>query len=219
MIAFASDIALNNSIAGSTATPPALVRPGSVRPAIVYLARHATPDWNRKDIRYDVAPGPDLIPQGEQEAEKLGEFLRSAGVTRIIASPLVRTRRTAEIAAAVAGIPVAIEEAVREYSREENDDIVFARCLPALEEAAALAGQEGPVAIVTHGGPIRVLLERFGADADLLWHYRRQFDHQNPLPPAAAWELMQQEGDRPWRMRLAFVPTPFVEHPSVMSNV
>ncbi|MEJ5249369.1 histidine phosphatase family protein [Caldilinea sp.] len=191
----------------------------SSRPVTIYLARHATPDWNRKDIRYDVAPGPDLIPQGEQEAEKLGEFLRNAGVTRIIASPLVRTRRTAEIASAVAGIPVTVEEAVREYSREENDDVVFARFLPALEAAAALAGQEGPVAIVTHGGPIRVMLERFGADPDLLWHYRRQFDHQNPLPPAAAWELTRRCSDQPWGMRLAFAPTPFVEHSSVVSYV
>lgn len=214
MIAMASDVALNDSIDGSIA-----VHPAPIRPVVVYLARHATPDWNRQDIRYDVAPGPDLVLQGEQEAEKLGEFLRSAGVTRILASPLVRTQRTAEIAAAVAGIPVVVDEAVREYSREENDDIVFARCLPALEAAAALASQEGPVAIVTHGGPIRVMLERFGVDADLLWHYRRQFDHQNPLPPAAAWELVRQGDGQPWRMRLAFAPTSFVEHPSVIQYV
>ena len=58
----------------------------------IYLARHATPDWNRRDIRYDIAPGPDLVPQGEAEAAQLGEFLRTTGVTRIYASPLVRTR-------------------------------------------------------------------------------------------------------------------------------
>ena len=209
MIAVANDLRLHSSNSALT----------SSRPVTIYLARHATPDWNRKDIRYDVAPGPDLVPQGEQEAEKLGEFLRNAGVTRIIASPLVRTRRTAEIAGAVAGIPATVEEAVREYSREENDDVVFARFLPALEAAAALASQEGPVAIVTHGGPIRVMLERFGADPELLWHYRCQFDHQNPLPPAAAWELMRRRSDQPWSMRLAFAPTPFVEHSSMVSYV
>ena len=72
----------------------------------IYLARHATPDWNRRDIRYDIAPGPDLVPQGEAEAAQLGEFLRTTGVTRIYASPLVRTRRTAEIAAALRDIGV-----------------------------------------------------------------------------------------------------------------
>ncbi|MFN3332154.1 MAG: histidine phosphatase family protein, partial [Caldilinea sp.] len=79
---------------------------------VIYLARHATPDWNRKDIRYDVAPGPDLVPQGEEEAIKLGEFLHAVGVTQIVASPLVRTQRTAEIAGAVAGIPVVIDATV-----------------------------------------------------------------------------------------------------------
>jgi len=178
----------------------------------IYLARHATPDWSRKDIRYDVEPGPDLIRQGEEEAAKLGEFLRTAGVTCIYASPLVRTRRTAEIAGAVAGIPVVINNAVREYTREENDQLVFARLQPILDELTQRASAEGPFAIVTHGGPVRVMLERLGVDRDELWHYRRQFDHQNPLPPAAAWELTHV-GNKVWQMRLAFSPTPFTAYP------
>ena len=183
---------------------PALTSP------VVYLARHATPDWNRKDIRYDVAPGPDLIPQGEEEAAKLGEFLRVAGVRRIIASPLVRTQRTAEIAAAVAAVPVMLDDAVREYSREENDQLVFERFQPLLDALAARAALEGPLAIVTHGGPVRVMLERLGVDRDELWHYRRQFDHQNPLAPAAAWELTRTESG--WQARFAFSPTPYTEY-------
>lgn len=184
---------------------------------VIYLARHATPDWNRKDIRYDVAPGPDLVPQGEEEAIKLGEFLHAVGVTQIVASPLVRTQRTAEIAGAVAGIPVVVDAAVREYSREENDQLVFDRFQPALDALAARSAQEGPIAIVTHGGPVRVMLERLGVDRDELWHYRRQFDHQNPLPPAAAWELTQTDGD--WRMRLAFSPTPYTAYPLAVAYV
>ena len=35
---------------------------------VLYLARHATPDWNMRDIRYDIPPGPPLVPQGEEEA-------------------------------------------------------------------------------------------------------------------------------------------------------
>ena len=59
--------------------------------AMLYLARHATPDWNMRDIRYDIPPGPPLVPQGEAEAAQLGEFLRQAGVVQIYVSPLVRT--------------------------------------------------------------------------------------------------------------------------------
>lgn len=179
---------------------------------VVYLARHATPDWNRKDIRYDVAPGPDLVAQGETEAAQLGEFLRRAGVLRIVASPLVRTRRTAEIAGAIAGAQVVIDDAVREYSREENDQRVFERFAPRFEALFADAGVHGPSAIITHGGPVRVMLERLGLQHDELWHYRRQFDHQNPLAPAAAWQLTRPAPTQPWQLRMAFSPTPYVEY-------
>lgn len=178
---------------------------------VVYLARHATPDWNRRDIRYDVPPGPDLVPQGEAEAAKLGEFLREKGVTRICASPLLRTQRTAAIAAEVAGISAEIVEAVAEYRREENDDLVFARLQPFFEQVWA-AAEAGPIAIVTHGGPVRVLLERLGADSDMIWHYRRQFDHQNPLPPAGAWELTRSANPGRWYFHLVFSPGPYTEY-------
>lgn len=185
---------------------------GPIAPSspVIYLARHATPDWNRRDIRYDVAPGPDLVPQGEEEAARLGHFLRSAGVKQLVASPLVRTRRTAEIAGDIAGAPVRIDEAVREYSNEENDQIIFDRFFPKLEELLKVAGDTGPIAIVTHGGPVRVMLERLGVSRDELWHYRRQFDHQNPLPPAAAWELTRSGQN--WQARLVFSPSPFTEY-------
>lgn len=178
---------------------------------LIYLARHATPDWNRKDIRYDIPPGPDLIAQGEEEAARLGEFLRSAGVRRIVASPLVRTRRTAESAGSIAGASIAIDDAVREYTCEENDQLVYERLLPRVETLIAEAAATGPIAIVTHGGPVRVMLERLGLDHDELWHYRRQFDHQNPMPPAAAWTLTRT-GNAGWRMHFAFSPTPFTEY-------
>jgi broad specificity phosphatase PhoE len=186
---------------------------------VIYLARHATPDWTRSDIRYDVPPGPDLVPQGEAEAAQLGEFLRRAGVTRIFASPLVRTHRTAGIAGAIAGATVAIDEAVIEYSHADNDQIVYDRFWPRFETLFAEAATHGPVAIVTHGGPVRVMLDRLGLPQEELWHYRRQFDHQNPLAPAAAWELTRPAAGHPWQMRLTFSPTPFIEYSSAVHYV
>lgn len=203
------------------ATPSAVLMngaSGSTSP-VLYLARHATPDWHRTDIRYDIAPGPDLVPQGEAEAAQLGEFLRRAGVMRIVASPLVRTRRTAEIAGAIAGAPVEIDNAVTEYSNADNDQVVYARFGPRFETLFAEAAAHGPIAIVTHGGPVRVMLERLGLDRDELWHYRRQFDHQNPLAPAAAWELTRASAGQPWQMRMAFSPTPYSEYLPVVHHV
>lgn len=182
---------------------------------VVYLARHGTPDWNMKDIRYDVPPGPPLIEKGEREARQLGEFLREAGVGAVYASPLVRAHRTAELAAAVVGLPVTVVDSVAEYRREENDDAVYERFVAFFDKAVSTASGAGPVVIVSHGGPVRVMLERLGVSRDHVWHYRRQFDHQNPLPPAGAWELTRY-GAGPWEARLVFSPqeyTPYLPAP------
>ncbi len=143
------------------------------RQPVVFLARHGTPDWNMPGIRYDIPPGPPLVPQGEEEAAKLGKFLKSQSVQLIYASPLVRARRTAEIAAEIAGVQVEVVDAVAEYRREENDAQVFARFNPVFLRAWAEAAQYGPVAIVSHGGPVRVMLENLGGIPDVLWHYRQ----------------------------------------------
>ena len=160
------------------------------KPITLYLARHATPDWSRKDIPYDIPPGPPLIPAGETEAAQLGEFLRTVGVTQLYASPLERTRHTAEIAGEIAHAPVAEEPSIAEYRFGENDAGVLERMQAFVDRVMAESAENGPVALVSHGGPVRVLLEHFGLSGDEMWHYRRQFDHQNPLPPAGAWAVI-----------------------------
>lgn len=179
---------------------------------VIYLARHATPDWSRTDIRYDIPPGPPLVPAGEAEAAQLGEFLRTAGVTKVYASPLERTRRTAEIVGEVSGATVEEHTHIAEYRREEQDADVLARMLATWQLAVDESRRNGPVAFVSHGGPLRVLLEHFGVDSDVLWHYRRQFDHQNPLPPAGAWAVTVNGDDRP-QLELAFSPGPYTRYP------
>jgi broad specificity phosphatase PhoE len=173
---------------------------------VIYLARHGTPIWNVPGLRYDIPPGPPLVEQGEAEAAKLGEFLAERGVRKVYASPLLRALRTAEIAAAVAGLPVEVADAVAEYRREENDDAVFARVNPFFLRAWGEAAAAGPIAIVSHGGPVRVLLERLGVLPDAIWHYRRQFDHQNPLPPAGAWRISNDGPPGAWQLDLHFSP-------------
>ena len=49
----------------------------------IFLLRHATPDWSRKDIPYDILPGPALLAHGEAEARALGEFMRSEGLKKV----------------------------------------------------------------------------------------------------------------------------------------
>lgn len=174
----------------------------------VYLCRHATPDWSRTDIRYDVPPGPPLTAKGEEEAAKLGEFLKSVGVGKIYHSPLERTKRTAILAAEVAGIDLFEEDAAREWSREETFGGVLTRFRPFWEKAVHESTQGAPIAIVTHGGPITSLLSDLMMDAAEMNFYKQQFDHGNPVPPAGVWLTTRSSHDVRWQLELVFTPQP-----------
>lgn len=180
---------------------------------VIYLARHGTPDWNMPGIRYDIPPGPPLVAQGEAEAARLGAFFAERGVRKVYASPLMRALHTAQIAAEVAGLPpVEVMDAAAEYRRDENDDAVFTRFNPFFLRVWGEAAANGPIAIVSHGGPVRVMLERLGGLPDALWHYRRQFDHQNPLPPAGAWRVSNDGQPGAWHLDLQFTPNAVIPY-------
>jgi broad specificity phosphatase PhoE len=174
----------------------------------VYLVRHATPDWSRTDLRYDLPPGPPLTAVGEQEAAKLGEFLAAAGVNKIYVSPLERTIRTAWLATGTVAIPVFITQALAEWRRDESEAEVMARCRSFMDAALDESQSAGPIALITHGGPIRLLLQNLGLAQAEVDFYRRQFDRDNPLPPAGVWRLDRVAGvlSRP---TLVFAPQEF----------
>ena len=169
----------------------------------IYLIRHATPDWTRTDIPYHLPPGPPLTPPGEAEANQLGVYLRAAGVSRIFSSPLERCLRTAHIAVAHTGFAVEIETGLSEMQPNEKNEAVYARLWPVWQTATAHA-DSGPVALITHGGPIALLLAELGLTPEVLNHYKRLFDRNNPLPPAGVWQAVRN-GDG-WQLSLTFTP-------------
>ncbi len=179
-------------------------------PAVVYLARHATPDWSQKHIRYDIPPGPPLTEQGEEEARRLGVYLREVGVVRVYVSPLERTRRTAELVCEVLEITPIVEPGIAEWRRDEPEAGVRDRFRSIWERAAAESQAIGPIALVTHGGPVRALLATLELAHDELDHFRNQFDSRNPMPPAGVWSTVRESEDSPWQLTLSFAPTPFV---------
>ncbi len=79
------------------------------------LARHGQSEWQVK------AEGGDLDPLltalGESQAHRLGEYLAAAAdsITAIVASPLQRARRTAEIVASYLDLPVDTDSDLREF--------------------------------------------------------------------------------------------------------
>jgi len=174
--------------------------------ARIYLIRHATPDWNRKDIPYDIPPGPPLVEQGELEAARLGEFIRQAGIIKLYHSPLERAKRTAQISAAIAGISIEQELAIAEWRSSEGDQQIAERFLPVWDRTVAESATLGPIGLVSHGGPIRFMLEKLGLPGPIMESHRKLYDHGNPLPPAGAWLAEKPEGSEVWNLTLIFIP-------------
>ena len=172
----------------------------------IYLVRHATPDWSRTDIPYHIPPGPPLTAIGESEAAKLGDFLRDMQAGQILCSPLARCLRTAEIAAETAGIRHTVDNRLAEVQPQEKPADVLARVWPAWVHVGELCLETGPVVLLTHGGPINVLLEELGLPAKELTRQRAAFDRGNPVPPAGAWRAVRPSPDAPWSLELAFTP-------------
>ena len=63
----------------------------------VLLARHGETPWNAEG-RYQGQTDIPLSLIGEEQARKLGARLAAVTITRAVASPLARARRTAELA-------------------------------------------------------------------------------------------------------------------------
>ena len=63
----------------------------------LYLARHGETEWSRSGQHTGRTDLP-LLPVGEARARQLGDRLRGLHVDRAYSSPLVRARRTAELA-------------------------------------------------------------------------------------------------------------------------
>lgn len=176
---------------------------------ILYLVRHASPDWTRTDIPYHIPPGPPLSAQGLSEARTTAQFLRTRGVRRVYSSPLERCLHTARLAAEAADAPLAIMDGLREWQPQESRAVVLARALPVVQGfwQELLDGAAGPIALFTHGGPIMALLGALGID-DATMETLRIYDHRNPVPPAGVWQISPAEpvDKNELDLRLVFVP-------------
>ncbi|PYG48259.1 putative phosphoglycerate mutase [Pantoea sp. AG1095] len=81
----------------------------------VYLVRHGETVWNAARRIQGQSDSP-LTEKGEQQAQQVGERVKSLGITHVIASDLGRTRRTAEIIADACGCSVTLDARLRELN-------------------------------------------------------------------------------------------------------
>lgn len=170
----------------------------------IYLVRHATPDWSRKDLAYHLPPGPPLTDVGLDEARQAGLYLRQAGVRWLYSSPLERCLHTAQIVSGLSGAPLSMHPELIEGQPGEGRPQMRSRMRAVFEQACQ---EQGASALFSHGGPIGALLEELGMPDQELSGWQR-YDHNNPVPPAGIWEA-SREGDRDgWQLRLVFAPQP-----------
>lgn len=81
----------------------------------VYLVRHGETVWNAARRIQGQSDSP-LTEKGEQQAQQVGERVKSLGITHVIASDLGRARRTAEIIADACGCTVTLDARLRELN-------------------------------------------------------------------------------------------------------
>lgn len=173
----------------------------------IFLLRHASPNLNRRDIPYDLLPGPELLPRGEMEAAALAEFLKPEGLVKLYYSPFERAAKTALIVAAANGIPAIEEQGLAEWRGvDETETQVRARMRVLFERVSRESIELGPIGLVSHGGPIALLLLELGFPEEELAPFRTRFDTTNPLPPAGAWQIEQIPGRQSWKFQLVFIP-------------
>ncbi len=89
--------------------------PERVLPVAFWFLRHGETDWNAKDLSQGAVEVP-LNENGLAQARSAALLLRNRGIKTIVSSPLGRARVTADIAAAQLGVPVEIDDGLREVS-------------------------------------------------------------------------------------------------------
>ncbi|WP_092024497.1 histidine phosphatase family protein [Bradyrhizobium sp. OK095] len=76
--------------------------------------RHGATDWNRRGLFQGRTDTP-LNEDGLRQAHEAVSMLRGIGISRIVASPLVRAARTAEIIADAISVPLTIDAGIIEF--------------------------------------------------------------------------------------------------------
>ncbi|GAA2595742.1 histidine phosphatase family protein [Actinomadura fulvescens] len=79
------------------------------------LVRHGETTWHAEN-RYAGVTDVPLTPRGLDQARRLADWARTAGLAAVWSSDLTRARLTAEPCAEAAGLPLCIDERLRELN-------------------------------------------------------------------------------------------------------
>lgn len=154
--------------------------------AFWYL-RHGETDWNARNVSQGAVDTP-LNETGLAQARTAAGMLRHRGIRSIVSSPLSRARTTAAIVSETLGLPVEVEDDLREvaFGGQEGqpmggwfEDWIAGTFTPEgaepfkeLRARAVLAinralTREAPVLVVAHGALFRALRAEMGLSPDV----------------------------------------------------
>jgi broad specificity phosphatase PhoE len=179
-----------------------------------YYLRHGQTDWNKEQRIMGQTDIP-LNETGFEQAHQAAQSLSKVPFTTIIASPLQRALKTAEIIAQASGKPIIIIEELKEvhlgalqgkHKGDGTDLLNWLRGAP-VEQAELKADfvqrvmlgmhkalqHDGPILIVAHGGVYRVLQEIFQLPQEGLPNCQAVF-HRPPVNGKGNWWIEGVEG-------------------------
>lgn len=91
---------------------------------VLYLVRHGEAESNA-ELRFGGWSPVPLTERGRRQAEAAARVLQGRGPTAIISSDLARAHQTAEPIAAACGLPIALDDRLRERSVGVFDGLLF----------------------------------------------------------------------------------------------
>ena len=174
-----------------------------------WFLRHGETDWNAANLSQGNVDIP-LNETGLAQASSAADKLLGRGIATIIASPLSRARVTADYAGKALGLPVAVDDGLREVSFgvQEGQPMsewfvhwVDGQMTPhgaepfaALRERAVAAINRcvacpAPVLVVAHGALFRALRQAMGLEANIRTPNAVPILCQPPTVGQSAWTL------------------------------
>ena len=152
---------------------------------LVYFVRHGEVD-NPDEVKYGRLPGFPLTQKGEWEIKETAGKLRNFGIEVVYASPLLRTKQSAQIISKELDLPVIYDDRLLEYDHgkytgvkiEEYKNMEYWRCgAETLENCGDRVldflydvksqNKYQTICVVGHGGPIvMAILNKAGKTVD-----------------------------------------------------
>jgi broad specificity phosphatase PhoE len=174
-----------------------------------WFLRHGETDWNAQNLSQGNVDIP-LNETGLAQARSASLLLRNRGIKAIISSPLSRAKVTADIAAAELGLPVQVDDGLREvaFGVQEGKPMAEwfqpwvdglltpegAESFPALTKRAVAAinrciTRPPVVLVVAHGALFRALRGAMGHEPNVRTRNAVPVWCEPPVDGATAWGI------------------------------